>query len=145
MDSATEFLFGVDVRSLGEPLCEEEGKSMGFANAFRRVQEKVITRFTLVNLWPYFEMFWDRTGGEMRVIDGYIAPILRKKLEAKKRGESKATNGGEEAEALLDFLVRHTDDEKIIKDELTNILVAGRDTVGPAQAVESNHFANLTE
>jgi hypothetical protein len=44
------------------------------------------------------------------VIDGFIAPILKRKLEAKKRGESKREDGHEEAaETLLDFLVEHTD------------------------------------
>ncbi|QRV78193.1 hypothetical protein RhiJN_06208 [Ceratobasidium sp. AG-Ba] len=145
MDSATEFLFGVDVRSLDESLCEEEGESMGFAKEFRRVQENVITRFTLADIWPCLEIFWDRTGEEMKVINGYIAPILRKKLEAKKRGESKAAEGDEEVETLLGFLVQHTDNEKLIKGELINILAAGRDTVGPVQAVESKSFAKLTE
>ncbi|KAG8704257.1 hypothetical protein FRC08_002337 [Ceratobasidium sp. 394] len=127
MDSATEFLFGVDVKSLDEPLAAAEttNTSASFAKAFMRVQEKVLRRFMLANAWPYFEMFWDRTGEEMRVIDGYVEPILRTKLEKKGRGE---LSGEGEGETLLDYLVQHTDDEKVIKDELINVLVAGRDT-----------------
>ncbi|KAG8728330.1 hypothetical protein FRC12_021836, partial [Ceratobasidium sp. 428] len=134
MDSATEFLFGVDVGSLGEPLAGTEGSnsnsnsSARFAKAFSSVQEKIVTRFTLANAWSYIEMFWDRTSEDMRVIHGYVEPILREKLEKKKRGELKIDKEGEEEATLLDHLVQHTDDEKIIMDELINILVAGRDT-----------------
>ncbi|KAG9079619.1 hypothetical protein FRC06_007622 [Ceratobasidium sp. 370] len=128
MDSASEFLFGVDVKSLDEPLAATgtSNSSTSFAKAFSRVQEKVLKRFMLANMWPYLEMFWDKTGEEMRVIDGYVEPILRAKLEKKRRGE--LSREGEEGETLLDYLVQHMDDEKVIKDELVNTLFAGRDT-----------------
>ncbi|KAG8696614.1 hypothetical protein FRC08_007036 [Ceratobasidium sp. 394] len=152
MDSATEFLFGVDVKSLDEPLAAEEtpNPSVGFAKAFMRVQEKVLKRFMLANAWPYFEMFWDRTGEEMRVIDGYVEPILRAKLERKGRGE---LSGEGEGETLLDYLVQHTDDEKVIKDELINVLVAGPvfaklrteilNTVGPSAYPTSDNIREM--
>ncbi|KAF8603624.1 cytochrome P450 monooxygenase pc-1 [Ceratobasidium sp. AG-I] len=138
MDSATEFLFGFDTHSLDEPLPYPHAfaKTLGdlkgstrFSQAFQNVQNKVLVRMTLATLWPYLEMFWDRTGTEMRVVDEYIRPVLKAKLDARRLSSLTKEDVEEtEGETLLDYLVQHTDDEKIIKDELFNVLLAGRDT-----------------
>lgn len=159
MDSATEFLFGLDTHSLDEPFpyprtptssLEDSRPSTQFSQAFQSVQDKIVARFSLATLWPYVEMFWDRAGSEMRVINDFIRPMLKAKLDARRQGDLKkeAHEESEEGETLLDYLVQHTDgepklhtpranlliltdilDEKIIKDELFNVLIAGRDTV----------------
>ncbi|QRV92984.1 cytochrome P450 family protein [Ceratobasidium sp. AG-Ba] len=140
MDCATEFLFGLDVKSLDAPLAYPHAPprnhaSARFAKAFDGVMDKAIVRFRLGVAWPLFEMFWDRTRGDMDVIDEYIRPILKEKLRLKAKrselsAEDKASTIHMDAEAmsLLDHLVLLTDDEKMIKDELLNILMAGRDT-----------------
>ncbi|GAB1521179.1 hypothetical protein RhiTH_004270 [Rhizoctonia solani] len=128
LDSASEFLFGINVRSLEQPLPlphvkETEGNT--FSAAFTSVQAQAVVRFSYGALWPYMEFFSDRTGRDMRVIDAFINPILEAKLSLKKKG---ALEEDEERETLIDHLVKLTDDEKLIKDELFNIMVAGRDT-----------------
>ncbi|CAE6488372.1 unnamed protein product [Rhizoctonia solani] len=128
MDSASEFLFGMNVRSLEQPLplphrAGAEGNR--FAWAFTSVQAKAIVRFTYGALWPYMEIFSDRTREDMRIINAFIQPILETKLSLKKEG---ALEEDEEKETLIDHLVKLTDDQKLIKDELFNIMVAGRDT-----------------
>ncbi|KAF8600071.1 CYP63 cytochrome P450 monooxygenase-like protein [Ceratobasidium sp. AG-I] len=143
LDSGTEFLFGRDVHSLDAPLpypkAPPTDDSASFAAAFGRAQDLLIHRFSLAHLWPWMEMTWDRTAKDMGVIDEYVKPILREKLEEKKRGGGKLkVLVGEEGEkgtaleegedTLLDHLVQFTDDETVIKDEIVNILVAGRDT-----------------
>ncbi|KAG9128415.1 hypothetical protein FRC07_013755 [Ceratobasidium sp. 392] len=134
LDSATEFLFGVDVKSLDEPLAgtaesnANVNSSTGFAEAFSSVLDKMMLRFNYADAWAYLEMFWDRTGEDMRVIHSYVEPILRAKLDKKRKGELKTDEEGEDEATLLDHLVQHTDDEKVIRDELINVLVAGRDT-----------------
>ncbi|CAE6448865.1 unnamed protein product [Rhizoctonia solani] len=128
MDSASEFLFGINVRSLEQPLplphmTEIEGNK--FSEAFMSIQAQVVVRFSYGALWPYMEFFSDRTRKDMRVIDAFIQPILETKLRLK---EKDGLEDNEERETLIDHLVRLTDDEKLIKDELLNIMVAGRDT-----------------
>ncbi|QRW20721.1 cytochrome P450 family protein [Rhizoctonia solani] len=120
LDSASEFLFGINVRSLEQPLPvphvkETEGNT--FSAAFTSVQAQAVVRFSYGALWPYMEFFSDRTRRDMRVIDAFIKPILEAKLSLKKKG---ALEEDEERETLIDHL--------LIKDELFNIMVAGRDT-----------------
>ncbi|ELU36963.1 cytochrome P450 monooxygenase pc-3 [Rhizoctonia solani AG-1 IA] len=160
LDSGTEFLFGADVRSLDStlPYPHEKPKdnSASFAAAFGRAQESLTYRLALGHLWSWMELFWDRTKQDMDVIDAYITPLLRQKLDRKRISglnrnskaefENISTDGMEEAEdTLLDHLVQFTDgkrsscaymhisemktDISVIKDELINILVAARDTV----------------
>ncbi|QRW07226.1 cytochrome P450 family protein [Ceratobasidium sp. AG-Ba] len=134
LDSGTEFLFGKDIHSLSAPIpyphAPPTDQSASFAAAFGRAQASIMVRFALGTLWPLFEIFWDRVGDDMRVIDEYVKPILREKLEEKRKGGIKAKTDELEdgSDTLLDHLVQYTDDETIIKDEIINILVAGRDT-----------------
>ncbi|KAG8706591.1 hypothetical protein FRC08_000954 [Ceratobasidium sp. 394] len=138
LDSGTEFLFGRDVHSLAAPLPYPNSPpiddSASFAAAFGRAQELLMVRFGLAKLWPFAEMFWDRTGEDMGTINAYVQPILKEKLEEKRRinGKGNSEKAGDElengADTLLDHLVQFTDDETVIKDEIINILVAGRDT-----------------
>ncbi|QRV78302.1 cytochrome P450 family protein [Ceratobasidium sp. AG-Ba] len=128
LDTITEFLFGKDTHSLSAPLPYphslpiDDGAS--FAAAFSRAQEKLLFRFVFSKFWPLFEMFWDRTGQDMKVIDAYVRPILEERLAEKSLG---AKEGGR-ADTFLDHLIQYTDDKSTIKDEIVNMLVAGRDT-----------------
>lgn len=120
MDSATEFLFGLNTHSLDEPLpyphapittLRDAKGSTRFSQAFQSVQDKILVRLTLASLWPYLEMFWDRTGTEMRVVDEYIKPMLKAKLDVRRQKGLMKENmeENEEGETLLDYLVQHTD------------------------------------
>jgi cytochrome P450 len=161
IDSGTEFLFGGDVKSLEAPLpypfAPPSDESGSFAAAFGRAQEGVVMRLGLAHLWPWMELFWDRTHDDMEIIDAFVKPILKQKLEQKRalgrnaksslaKDDQKDMEEGEN-DSMLDHLVRFTDgehmfdiccatvlmkvepDETIIKDEVVNILVAARDTV----------------
>jgi hypothetical protein len=127
LDSGTEFLFGQDVRSLEAPLPypheQPRDNSASFAAAFGRAQEKLVYRFGLDNLWPWAELFWDRTNEDMKVIDAYVTPILRQKVEEKcavdsslepksARGDGNDDNLEDSGDTLLDHLVQYTDGKK---------------------------------
>ncbi|CAE6440562.1 unnamed protein product [Rhizoctonia solani] len=139
LDSGTEFLFGRDVCSLDASLPYPHGKtkdnSASFAAAFGRAQESLTHRIALGHLWSWTELFWNRTEQDMDVIDAYVTPLLKKKLEHKRalalddKFKAAPSSGTEEGEdTLLDHLIQFTDDISVIKDELINILVAARDT-----------------
>jgi hypothetical protein len=124
LDSGSEFLFGRDVRSLDAPLPyphePPRDDSASFAAAFGKAQDSLMVRFGLGPLWAFTEMFSDRTGAEMKVIDAYVRPILREKLDEKRRlGNIKKGDNGVEvledgSETLLDHLVQCMDGESSI-------------------------------
>ncbi|KAG8741964.1 hypothetical protein FRC10_002230 [Ceratobasidium sp. 414] len=153
LDSATEFLFGSSIHSLNAPLPYPHelptDESTTFAAAFNRAQEQLMLRFWLAKLWPLFEIWKDKTDESMRVINAFTDPILEERLQFKREGKLKVKNSkipGDKGDTLLDHLVGFSDgkesirppnctkqissraDEKVIKDELLNILIAGRDT-----------------
>lgn len=78
--------------------------------------------------------FWhDKVAPFRKIMDSFTEPLMHEALE--RRGKYlKAQEKGEKAIededlTLLSHLVKHTQDPSVIKDELINLLVAGRDTV----------------
>ncbi|TFK72654.1 cytochrome P450 [Pluteus cervinus] len=160
LDTATEFLFGNCVHSLATGLpyphnVSEGGLFLGrdevntplsknttdFAKAFADVQEMIANRERLGWTWPLAEILKDKTEEPMKVVNGYIEPIVQEALERQRllgnTASSVDRDGWEkrakekefrEDETLLDHLVSLTDDAVVIKDETLNIMIAGRDT-----------------
>lgn len=132
LDSATEFLFGSRVNSLdsvlpyphnapahlkNRPLSDADR----FANAFREAQVAISHRARLTWLWPWFELFSDRTERQMRVVDEYLKPILERALAkaqdtkehvvASDEGQTDVNESHDEG-TLLDHLIRFTQGEQ---------------------------------
>lgn len=144
LDAATEFLFNHDLRSLSEglpyPHAIAEGTVAGggvFAAAFQQAQSVTAMRHRYGVHWPLKEFWVDNLAEPMGVVRGVLDPILRaavaKKRAADARGGAEKKNElGErevqEGETLLDHLVNYTQDHTILRDEILNIIVAGRDT-----------------
>ncbi|KAI0652994.1 cytochrome P450 monooxygenase pc-3 [Cubamyces menziesii] len=154
MDSATEFLFGKDVRSLDAPLpypstartpftegksAEEVHPADRFVRAFQDGLEATAIRGRFLQSWPLFEFWGDKVKRYLKAVDEFIDPIVEEALKnkAEKVGEQGGLSGPElgegkdqvrDDETLLEHLVKYTDDHKVIKDETLNILLAGRDT-----------------
>ncbi|TEB28930.1 cytochrome P450 [Coprinellus micaceus] len=110
MDSATEFLFNKNNSS---------HPSNQFATAFDEANGIMGIRTRRGLTWRLGEFWQDQVEVRMRTINKFLDPII----QAAKRGvvESHA----EEGESLLDHLARHTDDQKVLRDETLNILLAG--------------------
>ncbi|KAF9523245.1 cytochrome P450 monooxygenase pc-3 [Crepidotus variabilis] len=153
LDSATQFLFGYDVESLAAripypsspplphldklnqlntpELVSEDHPSNAFVDAFAEGQEKSVRRMRVGDIWPVSgEDFWrDGVQPLRKVVEKYIEPMVVKALERKKRaGDQKETGDGELGDTLLEDLIQQTQDVTMLKDELINLLVAGRDT-----------------
>ncbi|KAF8893048.1 cytochrome P450 [Infundibulicybe gibba] len=134
LDSATEFLFGTDVGSLSAGLPYPEAASdknppshlnhpsHRFVESFMAGQTKLASRFALGLDWPLVEFWKDGVKPHRAVVDDFVKPLLAKAIERKEKIKE-----GSEVN-LLDHLLKHIDDEQILKDELVNLLVAGRDT-----------------
>ena len=85
-------------------------------------------RFLRGPLWPLFEWFKDETQDRNKAIDAWIKLLITKAMEDKKMRAGKKL--GPEEGSFLDHLAESTSDVRLIRDELMNILLAARDTVG---------------
>ncbi|KAL4249120.1 cytochrome P450 family protein [Abortiporus biennis] len=141
LDAATEFLLGSCVDSLSSELpyphlapqaihANNKTPAEDFSKAFAEAQVTVGRRLRRSILWPLFEFFKYDTEEPMKVVNAYIEPILRQALErsAVSTTDEKDIDKVGEEETLLDYLVKHTKDPLVLRDETLNILVAGRDT-----------------
>ncbi|KAF8905831.1 cytochrome P450 monooxygenase pc-3 [Gymnopilus junonius] len=139
MDSATEFLFGHNVSSLSAGIPYPPGKenpesfknhpSTEFVNSFMEGQILSVERIGLGSDWPLAEFLKDKVAPMRHIIDRFVGPVLAQ-AQGEKLSELSDKGGlsSEEDTTLLAHLLRHTQDPKILKDELANLLVAGRDT-----------------
>ncbi|KAJ7061664.1 cytochrome P450 monooxygenase pc-1 [Mycena amicta] len=149
MDSASEFLFNSCVHSLKAhvpyphniptsslpppPTDPAALAATRFTDAFTTAMVRISEREVLGRIWPLFELGGDRTAGAMKVISEYLDPIIRAAVEKKQvgNGEIKAEELTEEEKdgmSLLDEMLDQTDDPQVLKDEMLNMLLAGRDT-----------------
>ncbi|KAG9310823.1 cytochrome P450 [Chiua virens] len=141
LDSASEFLFGHCVETLGAGLpypCNFSGSGMtskdsnvalDFAAAFTAAQHALARRNMIGGSWPLFELLRDPTREPMTVVNAFLEPILKDAIAKQKAsGAFLDTEKDTENETLLDHLIRQTTDIKILKDQTLNILLAGRDT-----------------
>ncbi|KAJ7181130.1 cytochrome P450 monooxygenase pc-1 [Mycena filopes] len=140
MDSASEFLFDSCVHSLKANLpyphnvafppaqssAPEAVAATRFTNAFTDAMVRISEREVLGNIWPLFEMFGDKTAAPMRAISEYLDPVIAAAMEKKRLAGKTAVD--DEQLSLLDDLLNTTSDPRILKDEILNMLLAGRDT-----------------
>ncbi|KAI0703355.1 cytochrome P450 [Cerioporus squamosus] len=138
LDSATEFLFGKDVRSLSAGLPYPPTSDMArmrvskpeadeFASAFQNAQLASSKRGRFQDGWPLAEFWHDKVQAQKATIDKFIAPLLTEALQKKAKNASQDEKVTDE-DTLLSQLLKVTDDYNIIRDETLNILLAGRDT-----------------
>ncbi|KAJ6618635.1 cytochrome P450 [Mycena sp. CBHHK59/15] len=151
MDAATSFLFNQDAHSLSAGLpypfyaTEKSTQSAAaahpanvFSIAFSEAQSITAMRNRFGDHWPLIEFWKDKLVQHMDVVRKFLDPILTEAV-AKKRGSRAGSNDSEkkddlaerevqEGETLLDHLVNYTEDHTILRDEILNISVAGRDT-----------------
>lgn len=129
IDSATDFLFGESTDTLSSH-CSHSGETatnetlIGFASAFNTSQRYLLRR-TLAQ-----QLYWTINPREFReanaavhkFVDHYVCLALLAKQEGIRKG---AVDG---RYIFLQALASETNDPKIIRDNLLNILLAGRDT-----------------
>ncbi|KAF7969163.1 hypothetical protein HWV62_28216 [Athelia sp. TMB] len=140
LDSACDFLFGNNVRSIFDALpsphniprgrAGRKTSAQAFFESLGRAQMVVSERFKLGWLWPLTEVFEDKTARSMRVVGKVLDPIVRDAIDEYKAKLARApsTKKMNRDETLLDHLLGVTTDPKVLKDEILNIMIAGRDT-----------------
>ncbi|KAF8314506.1 cytochrome P450 monooxygenase CYP63 [Clavulina sp. PMI_390] len=151
LDAAGEFLFGVpDFNTLDAPLPRPGQSTLGpkgssppeaestpytdFVNAFEGTLVAIFPRVFRGNLWPLWELFKNSTSEYNKTVNDWINPLVRRVMDAKKTKEKAVGQDGDDVNtasdegSLLEHIAQSTDNEKLIRDELLNILLASRDT-----------------
>ncbi|KIK53185.1 hypothetical protein GYMLUDRAFT_49511 [Collybiopsis luxurians FD-317 M1] len=138
LDSATEFLFGSDIGTLSDPLPYpfftytgsvsplNQTFSAQFSRAFNEAQVATAYRTRFGLMWPLFEFWKDHTKEKMKLVHGFLEPIINEGVRRSKMGQNEKKHSDDET--VLDHLIAHTEDRTIIRDEIMNLAVAGRDT-----------------
>jgi cytochrome P450 len=119
IDSSTEFLFGKSVGSL-------KGQGGNFAEAFNYSQDICAIRFKLGDfMFLHYDSKYKKACKEVhQFADFYV----REALELRKKGIDKKEKEGDERYIFLHELALQTSDPVELRDQLLNILLAGRDT-----------------
>lgn len=125
MDSATEFLFGESTDSLSED------SESGFSGAFNRGQEAIAMRARF-GIWvKWLPFLFDVQGFEKDqkfvhdFVDYYVEKGCAKRDQLRAQGKQEEKS---DRYIFIDELTSQTDDRVLIRSELLNILLAGRDT-----------------
>ncbi|KJA14651.1 hypothetical protein HYPSUDRAFT_48962 [Hypholoma sublateritium FD-334 SS-4] len=139
LDSATQFLFGHNVESLSAGIPYPESSPLANSPAFRNHPSNVFVdaflqgqintsyRGRMGPSWPLIEFWRDKIKPLRKTMDKFTEPVLFEALREKNAGVE-GKESVEEDDTLLSHLIQHTQDITVLKDELLNLLVAGRDT-----------------
>lgn len=137
-DSATEFLFGESVEILRSPEGSEQKK---FATAFDYGQSELTTRS---RLGPFMFLYRNPKFDEAcKTVHNFVDKFVYRALEYRRVYDDGKQNGVETEEryVFLNELAKATKDPVQLRDELLNILLAGRDTTA---SLLSNTFHALS-
>ncbi|KAF9885071.1 hypothetical protein FE257_000802 [Aspergillus nanangensis] len=141
IDSATEFLFGHSVQSLKKRLSGVQTDEKDFANAFNYAQDAIANKTRLGPLRVFARD--PRADESNRVCHDLVEQFVDKALKYREHfDEEKAAVDEDKKERylFLQGLAKQTGDRDRIRDELMNILLAGRDTTA---SLLSNMFFML--
>jgi cytochrome P450 len=125
IDSATEFLFGQSTNTLRNTGVQAGATEANFAKAFNRAQSACATRGRMGLLRSIYR---DPAGDEAtRVchdfVDQFVDEAVKYREDIERKGVVK-----ESKYVFLHELAKSTTDKRRLRDELLNVLLAGRDT-----------------
>ncbi|KAG8871248.1 hypothetical protein FRB98_000942 [Tulasnella sp. 332] len=104
-------------------------------------------RLAIGKMWPLLEIMGDKNKVNVKLLHEFVDPIVERGLWNKSHTRSAGRTGEvddpEESATLLDHLVSVTDDKTVVRDELLNLLLAGRDTT--AHAITAVMYFLVTE
>ncbi|KAJ6577741.1 cytochrome P450 monooxygenase pc-3, partial [Mycena capillaripes] len=148
LDSSGEFLFGHNAHTLdaGLPypsnvlapaLSDGAEASNAFAAALNLAQRVTMERGALGAAWPLTEFWHDKVQSPINVVRAFLDPILDDVIARQRAdGAEKVIDAVgtakdrevQEGETLVEHLLNYTQDRTMLRDEILNISVAGRDT-----------------
>ena len=118
LDAATDFLLGTSVNSLTSP-------KQRFADAFGEVQrvQSIIARAGPLNRFVPRKKFREC----LKVMEEFIQPFIERTLLLSPEELEKRTKS-DDGYTFLHALASYTRDRTVLRDQLTAVLLAGRDT-----------------
>jgi hypothetical protein len=121
LDSATEFLFGESAGSLTGDVDGGE-----FADAFTTAKAFALWNLRTAGFFRYWRSKRMIKANKLlhSFVDGYVEKALGRVREEKEKGG----NPGSGRYIFLDAVARETSDPIILRDQMLNILLAGRDS-----------------
>ncbi|GCB20249.1 cytochrome P450 52A13 [Aspergillus awamori] len=122
LDAATAYLFGEGTNSLQNP-------ATSFAEAFSYVQHRQSEIFCYGPFNPILSRTKFRQ--ELKKMNDFMAPFIQRALSLSPEELDKSLS---KQETFIHALARFTRDPKVIRDQLTAILLAGRDTTATTLA-----------
>lgn len=128
VDTSTQFLFGRSVdglldESIGEYPEEQFDGQFKFYHAFNRAQEILATRawlqqfYWVVNPWDFKE--------NIRIVHNFADFYVKRALEMT---DAELEKQSQDEYVFLYELAKETKDPRVLRDQLLNIMIAGRDT-----------------
>jgi cytochrome P450 len=142
IDTATEFLFNHSagtLRMIGQD--GENNEDVVFAKAFGFAQDDIVTRLRFGPL----DRFRNKTKGEeaIQICHAYVEKYVDVALSFRRDMDNeKKSSQEEERYIFIQELAKQTTDRQRLRDELLNILLAGRDTTA---SLLSNMFFCLAK
>ncbi|KAA8615805.1 Cytochrome P450 52A12 [Pyrenophora tritici-repentis] len=143
MDTATEFLFNHStetLRTLGQD--ETNNEDVKFSKAFNYAQDDIATRFR----YGIFDRFRKNVEGKaaIKTCHAYIEKFVDHALQFRQELESEKKSGAgkDEKYYFIQEVAKQTTDKARIREELINILLAGRDTTA---SLLSNMFFQIAK
>lgn len=124
IDAASEALTGRSINSLDGDDKPRPGDKYSFGEAFTRSQAWILTKFRFQGLGPLVNPadYLECVRIVHQLVDDIVADALRRFNERKKLGETTKKY------VFLDALIEETEDPIILREQLVNLLLAGRDT-----------------
>jgi hypothetical protein len=123
LDSASEFLFGMKLNTLSQPLTQPGKAKLGpkgsipmdgatefdeFTEAFERVAVIITRRGTQGDTWPLLELFEDKTEDSISTIMNWMEPMVKKAVSEKERRSQAGVETAAGENVFLDFLASKT-------------------------------------
>lgn len=124
LDTATEYLFGESANTLG---ADEDSEGTQFGVAFDAAQVQVTEKDHLGALGIFYN--GKMLAGNCKTVQQYVEKFVKKCLDYRKElDQGCVKNEKEERYVFLNELAKATQDPTQLRDELLNMLLAGRDT-----------------
>jgi hypothetical protein len=124
LDSASEFLFGMKLDTLSQPLPVPGNVKLGpkgsmpidggtefdeFTAAFEHVAVVTTQRGAQGEIWPLLELFGDKTEDAIATIMTWLDPIVERTITENQRRKERGVATDASENAFLDFLASKTD------------------------------------
>ena len=144
IDSATEFLFNHSTNSLRMMnQDEDDNEDVVFSKAFNLAQTDVVSRIRLDFLYKFTKQ--DKSKEAIEICKAYVDKWVDDAVRWREEKDAEKAAGGEKEEERYVFiheLAKQTNDKTRIRDELMNVLLAGRDTTA---SLLSNMFFEIAK